>query len=128
MNDPLLVRRFKRLGDLLCNRQRLVQWDRPLRDPIGKGWSLDQFENQCLDAVGFFQAVDRADVRMIQGGQRFCFTLKSRDPLRIACERLGQDFDCHVAIELGITPAIHFAHAASTYETDDLVRAEVHAR
>ena len=34
MDDPLLVRRFERLGDLLRDRQRLVERDRAARDPL----------------------------------------------------------------------------------------------
>ena len=37
VDDPLLVRRFERLGDLLRDRQRLVERDRPARDPLRRG-------------------------------------------------------------------------------------------
>ena len=35
MDDALLVRRFERLGDLLGDRQRLVEWDRAVRRSAG---------------------------------------------------------------------------------------------
>jgi hypothetical protein len=34
MNDALLVRRFERLGNLLRDRQRFVDGDRPARDAL----------------------------------------------------------------------------------------------
>jgi hypothetical protein len=34
VNDSLFVRRFERLRDLLRDRQRLVERDRALRDPL----------------------------------------------------------------------------------------------
>ena len=34
MDDALLVRRFERLGDLLRDRQRLVDGNRALCDPL----------------------------------------------------------------------------------------------
>ena len=34
MNDPLLVRRLERFGDLPRDRQRLVERNRPARDPV----------------------------------------------------------------------------------------------
>ena len=34
VDDPLLVRRFERLRDLLRDRQRLVERDRAARDPL----------------------------------------------------------------------------------------------
>ena len=40
VDDPLLVRRFERLGDLLRDRQRLVDGDRSLRDAIGERRAL----------------------------------------------------------------------------------------
>ena len=45
-DHPGLVRGLQRLGDLLRNRLRLIQWARPLRDQFGKGWSLDQLQDE----------------------------------------------------------------------------------
>ena len=46
MDDALLVRRFERLGDLLRDRQRLVERNRPLRDAVGQRRPLDQLHHQ----------------------------------------------------------------------------------
>ena len=46
MDDPLLVGRFERLGDLLRDLQRLVDRDRPARDALGQRLALDELENQ----------------------------------------------------------------------------------
>ena len=35
MDHPGLMRGLQRLGDLLGDRQRLIQGDRPLREPVG---------------------------------------------------------------------------------------------
>ena len=51
MDDPLLVRRFERLGDLLRDRQRFVERHRALRDPIGERRTLDQLQHQRPHAV-----------------------------------------------------------------------------
>ena len=66
MDDALLVRRFERLGDLPRDRQRLVERNRPVRDPIGERRPLDQLHHQRVQAAGVFEAVDLRDVRMIQ--------------------------------------------------------------
>ena len=60
----------------------------------------------------FLKAVDGADVRVIQRGQRSGFALKSRPPLRVRREGLRQDFDSDIASELRIARAIDLAHAA----------------
>ena len=39
MDDALLMRRFQGFGDLLRNRQGLVDRNRTLRDAVGEGWS-----------------------------------------------------------------------------------------
>ena len=66
MDDPLLVGRFEREGDLLRNRQRLFERDRPLGDPIGERLAFDQLHHQGPYTVGFFEAVDLRDVGMIE--------------------------------------------------------------
>ena len=60
MNDPLLVRRFERLGDLLRDGQRLVDRDRPARNALRQVLALDEFHHQRTDTVGFFETVDAA--------------------------------------------------------------------
>ena len=66
MDDALLVRRFERLGDLLRNRQCLVKRNRPLCDEVRQRWPVHQLQHEGADAFGFFQAVDRGDVRMVE--------------------------------------------------------------
>ena len=66
MDDPLLVRRLERLGDLLRHRQRLVDGNGPLRDPIGERRAFDQLHDQGVQAVGILEAMDLRDVRMIE--------------------------------------------------------------
>ena len=53
--------------------------------------SFDQFEDQRLHAVGFFEAVNLRDVRMVQRGEDLGFALEASQPIRIAGERLRQD-------------------------------------
>ena len=52
MDDPLFVRGFERLGDLLRDRQRLVERDRPARDPLREIVAFDQFHHERGDAAG----------------------------------------------------------------------------
>ena len=46
VDDALLVRRFERLGDLFRDRQRFIEWNWPLRDPIGERRPLDQLQDE----------------------------------------------------------------------------------
>ena len=48
MDDALLVRRFERLCDLSRDRQRFVEGNRPLRNPIGERRPVDQLHDERL--------------------------------------------------------------------------------
>ena len=57
----------------------------------------------CPEPVeGVLEAVDRRDVRMIQRGQDFRFTLKPRQSIRIARDGLRQDLQCDGPLEVGV--------------------------
>ena len=113
MDDPLLVRRFERLGDLLRDRQRFVERNR-LRARCDRASvvALDQFQDERVRLAAVLEPVDRADVRMVQRGEHLRFALEAREAIRIARERVGQDLQRDVAIQLRIARAIHLAHAA----------------
>ena len=74
--------------------------------------ALDQFHDERAHAAGFFEAVDVRDVRMVQRREGLRFACEPREPIGIARERVGQDFDRDVAIQLRVARAIHLAHAA----------------
>ena len=80
MDDALLVRGFERLGDLPRDRERLGHWHRPSLNAIRKRLAFHELENERAHGrgdsnVGVFDAVNRADVRMIERRQhaRFAF-------------------------------------------------------
>ena len=66
VDDPLLVRRFERVGDLLRDGQRLVERDRAARDALRQVVALDQFHHDRTHTAAFFEAVDVRDVRVIE--------------------------------------------------------------
>ena len=88
MDDPLLMRGFERLGDLRRHRQRVGHRDRAARDPLREVLALDELHDQRRDAVGFFDAVDGGDVRMIQRGQHASLAVEARAALGIGAEDL----------------------------------------
>ena len=67
------------------------------------------------------------DVRVVQRRERLGFALESGQPFEIAPERVRQNFDRDVTVELGIARAIHLTHAAGAERRDNLERAEAHA-
>ena len=90
MDDPLLVRRFERLRDLLRDRQRLVEWNRAARDALGERRPLDQFHHERrAHRLLFSEAVDGRDVGMIQRGEDLRFALEPREALGVSRKRSG---------------------------------------
>jgi hypothetical protein len=128
VNDPLFMCRFQRFGDLACDRQRFVQGNRTLRNPVSQRRAFDQLQGQRLHAGRFFKAVDATDVWMVQRGEHLGFALKAGEAIRIRREGLGQNLQRDVAIELRVAGAIHLSHPARPKERDDLVGAETGAR
>jgi len=68
-----------------------------------------EYERARLTEI--FDAVDRADVRMVERRQQACF-IEARPSIGIGEPHLRQDLDGDVAIERRIAGAIDLAHAA----------------
>ena len=86
--------------------------------------AFDQFHHQRVRRTRILEAVDRRDVWMIERGEYLRFSAEARKPIRIARERLRQDLQRHIAVELRVFGAIHLAHAAGTDGRGDFVNAE----
>ena len=98
------------------------------RELVRERLALDELENQEADAVRFFDAVDRADVGVIQRGEHPRLALEAREPIRIARERARQDLDRDVASELRVVRPVDLAHAAGAEQRLQLISAEGRAR
>jgi len=127
MNDALLVRGFECVGDLLGDREGFVEWNRATRNTLRQVVALDQFHHERGDALALFESVDGGDIRMIQRGEDPGFASESRQSLRIARERLRQDLDRHITIELPVPRPIDLAHTAAPEQVGQLEDAETGA-
>ena len=90
--------------------------------------ALDQLHDESRGAVALLQTVDLRDVRMIERGEDFGFTLEARQPLAIGRHGLGQHLDGDGALQVGIAGAIHLAHAARADLGGDFIGTESGAR
>jgi len=124
MDDSLVVGSLQGRRDLLRDRERFVEFDPAALQALGQVFSLDELQNQEHLAVRFVEAVDRGDVRVIEGGQHLRFPLEAREPLGVLRDWDREDLDGDLAIELGVPRAEHLAHAACAEGGDDLVGAE----
>ena len=98
---------------------------RTLRDPVSrKRRALDEFQDDPARVRRLFEAVHGGDVRMVQRGEDFGFTLEARDAIGIRANAGGQDLDGDVALQARIAGAIDLTHAASAEHEIDFVGAE----
>ena len=127
VDDPLLVRRFERLGDLLRDRQRFVDRNRAARDALRQIVALDQFHHEGVHAAGFLEPVDRGDVRMIQRRERLRLAFEARQAFGVCGERVGQDLDRDLAAQRRVRRPVDLPHAAFADLGGDFVDAEARA-
>ncbi len=64
---------------------------------------------------------------MRQGGDGLRFAFEPCQGARIVRQRLGQDLDGDIAIQLGVAGAVDLAHATFAELADDFVGAETRA-
>ena len=94
----------------------------------GPHLALDEFHHQRPDAVGFFEPVDLRDIGMIQRSKHLCFAGESRQAVGVVRERVGEDLDRDVAIQLRIAGSVNLSHPPFADRRGDLVDAETGAR
>ena len=128
MDDSRLMRCLQRLSDLLRNRQRLIQRDRALRDPVGEGRAFDQLQHQRPRPLGFLDAVDRGNVGVVEAGEDLRLPREPGEPVWISCEGVGEDLQRDLAVELGVGGLPDLAHAALPEQGGDVVVADRRAR
>src|SRR5262245_33788668 len=128
MDDALVVRGFKRLTDLTCDRQHIDQRKRSSRDDIRECLAVDQLEDDADDAIRVFESVHGGDVGMVQRGEQLGLALKTGETIGILRERFGQNLDGDLALQPRIRRAIDFAHSACADQAENFVRAEPGAR
>jgi hypothetical protein len=138
MDDALLVCGFERVGDLRRDRERLVQRKAryararpngtgPLRDEIGKRRTFDELQDERVHITGILEAIDGADVLMIERGEDLRFSLEASEPFDIEYELRWEYLQSDVAIEFRIARPIHLTHSAGSDGGNDFIRAEPRA-
>ena len=128
MDDPLLVRCFKGLGDLPREGQDFGDRHRPARNECRQVLAIDELHHERTDTARFLQAVDVSDVGMVQRRQGLRLAREPCKPFCISSEDARQNLDRDVAIELRIARAVHLTHSACSERREDLVWPETSAR
>ena len=127
MNDPLLVRRFERLGGLMRDEKRFIERQGAARDSLRQILALDELHDQRPDAAAFLEAIQVRDVGMVQRREGLRFAREPGEPIGIVGEDLGKDLQRHVTIQPGVAGPEHLSHPAFADRSGDFVDAETGA-
>jgi hypothetical protein len=98
VNDAAFVRRFERLRDLLRNLQSFIDRNRAALDSFAEGFTLDQLHDDATRISELLQPVDVRNILVIQRSQELCFTLKSRQPIRIGRKMIRQYLEGYITL------------------------------
>ena len=110
-------------GDGVCHRQH-----RRSLQPRRQGLALEVLEHDVVEIAVAPDVMNRADVRIVERGNRSRLLLEALARFRVSSQGAGQNLDGNRAIKPGIAGSIHLAHAALTDGRNDFVRAETATR
>ena len=128
MDDAGAMRAVERVADLDGNaRARHRRKPGRSAQPIRERLAFEILENQIVELAVAADVVDRADVGIVQRGNRARFVLEALPRFRIGRERAGEHLDGHGAIEPRVARAVDLAHAARAKRGDDFVGTETRA-
>jgi hypothetical protein len=82
-------------------------------DPLSERLPFQQFHGDEGSSIGLVNFVDRADVRVVQGGRSFCFPLETAKSLHVVGKFFGKEFQGDVATELQVFCLVHHAHSTT---------------
>ena len=92
VDDPFLMRGLEGIGDLSRNRQCFGQGNGAARDAIGETSSPS---TSSITSAGrpssLFEAINGADVGMIERREHASFALEAREPVGVGGERVRQE-------------------------------------
>jgi hypothetical protein len=100
VDDAALVRGRQRVGDLRADGERAGDGERAAGDQLAHVLALDELHRDEVQPFEFVQAVDGADVRVVEGGGEAGLALEAPE-VGLARRQLGREhFDDDRAAEL----------------------------
>ena len=122
MDDSRPVGGIQTLRDPGRNTLQFVKRNRPLQDPLLERDAVQKLHDDVGPPVrSRADLMNRANIRMIQGGRGTRFSLESLHRARVSAEFMRQELERHHAAQARILGLVHDSHAAPTQFFDDSV-------
>jgi len=125
VDEASAMRGIDGIGDLLADTAQLCERDRTRADSIREGLAFQILHDQEINAVSRIQVVKRADVGMLQLGNRFRLTLEALAIVPILSKVIWQELDRDVSTEPRVAGPIHLSHTALAEQRNDLETTQV---
>ncbi len=121
---PCLCAALERVGDLRPELHDLVERQRALLQPVREGLALEQLHHQEVRVSLVPDVEERADVGVVERGDRLRLALEPLAPLLVLSEADGEQLDGDAAVEAGVLPPPDLAHSAGADRRRQLVGPE----
>jgi len=121
VDDPLVVRRRQRLGDLGPVLHGLADRQAPVIQALAERLPLQQLADDVGGALVVADVVDGEDARVAEAAGRARLVGETAEPVGVGVEVGRQDLQGDVASQAIVAHAVDLAHTAGAERTDDLV-------
>ena len=124
MDDAAVVRGVERVGNLPADLHLVGQGHATVLEAGGERVAFHELEHDRLCTAEFLEAVNGADVRMVERREHLCLAAEPGDPIGVLGKAVGQELERDVAPEPAVARAEHRPHSSGADRRDDLVRTE----
>ena len=124
VDDALPVRLVESVGDLDAEAERLIERQRALRQPVRERLALEILHDEILDFALASDVVQRADVRMREGGDRLRLAFEPLARLGRRGQPARQHLDGDGPVEPGVERLVDLAHSSGADQAEDPIPAE----
>ena len=123
VHDSVTMRLGQCARDLASVAQHVLDGERSVDQPLGQRCALEILHDEERQAVLVADVVQRADVRMIQAGNRAGFSFEARQRVRVR-RRGAENLDRDRPAEACVARLVDLAHSAGADQVLDLVGAQ----
>jgi hypothetical protein len=118
VDDAVAMGMDQGIRDLNGVARCLIQRQRSLLEPMSQRFALQILHYQEIRAIMLAEIVNVTDVRVIQCGDRTCFTFQTFREL------LSRDFDGDIAVQALVMCTIDFTHPTRPNRLQNFIRTE----